>query len=277
MDIKIFMCCHKNYSTVPPLCIPVQAGAALNPPIDGTIKDNEGENISAKNREYCELTVHYYAWKNVEADYYGFCHYRRFFCFDSQVEQAYVAVKSINKRNRKLLDSAEKISNIISEYDAIVPRPEDVGATVRKYYGVSSYQHHEDLEKFLSILYELYPHMKEAAEEYLLQNKQYFCNMFIMKKELFYEYCEIMFSVLDEFDKIKVMYGDFRSDRTDGYLGERFTGIFFTYLSRKGAKIKEIARVDNECTLKKRIINAVLPPESKRRLIFKKISDSKNY
>ena len=43
--------------------------------------DNEEENISSKNKSYCELTTQYWAWKNVDADYYGFCLYRRFFSF----------------------------------------------------------------------------------------------------------------------------------------------------------------------------------------------------
>ena len=28
-----------------------------------------------------ELTVQYWAWKNVQADYYGLCHYRRYLSF----------------------------------------------------------------------------------------------------------------------------------------------------------------------------------------------------
>ena len=66
MDIKIFMCCHKDFDTVPPLCTPIQCGSAINSPVDGALPDNIGDNISEKNPEYCELTAHYYAWKNVE-------------------------------------------------------------------------------------------------------------------------------------------------------------------------------------------------------------------
>lgn len=46
--------------------------------------DNTGDNISFKNKSYCELTTQYWAWKNVEAEYYGFCHYRRYFSFSSE-------------------------------------------------------------------------------------------------------------------------------------------------------------------------------------------------
>ena len=49
------------------------------------LHDDEGENISDKNPMYCELTAQYWAWKNLDADYYGFCHYRRYFNFSDTV------------------------------------------------------------------------------------------------------------------------------------------------------------------------------------------------
>ena len=55
----------------------------------GFFLDNEGANISSKNKSYCELTTQYWAWKNVDADYYGFCHYRRFFSFNkNEIKEA---------------------------------------------------------------------------------------------------------------------------------------------------------------------------------------------
>ena len=33
--------------------------------------DNTGDNISAKNPSYCELTGLYWAWKNLDCDYLG--------------------------------------------------------------------------------------------------------------------------------------------------------------------------------------------------------------
>ena len=49
--------------------------------LENMIGDNTGDNISSKNRKYCELTAIYWAWKNYEKignpEYIGFMHYRR--------------------------------------------------------------------------------------------------------------------------------------------------------------------------------------------------------
>lgn len=270
VNIKIFMCCHKEFGIIPPLCSALQCGAALNPPLTGAIRDDSGDNISEKNREYCELTAHYYAWKNITSDYYGFCHYRRFFCADDGVKPPYLAIGGTPES--RLLGSNEFWQQIIPQYDIIVPRSEDMGLTVREHYCTSKHHYSEDMKLFLEILCKQAPQLAEAAEKYLSQNRQYFCNMFIMSKALFFEYCDILFSVLEEFDSRKTLHGDFQSDRTDGYLGEIFTGIFITYCRQHNAVIKELPRIDAECSIKKRLSFALLPPESRQRFAAKKLA-----
>ena len=73
-NIKIFVSAHKQ-ATFPEgdSIIPVQVGAAnAATRFTNTLHDDEGENISMKNPRYCELTTQYWAWKNEDADYYGF-------------------------------------------------------------------------------------------------------------------------------------------------------------------------------------------------------------
>ncbi|MCH5207640.1 MAG: DUF4422 domain-containing protein [Oscillospiraceae bacterium] len=271
-DIKIFMCCHKPYETVPPMCIPIQCGSALNQPVEGAAADDIGENISAKNREYCELTAHYCVWKNVTADYYGFCHYRRFFCADETVGPPYTVRGTLSEKEYgKLLLNEEQWQRLVRKYDIIVPRSEDMGLSTREHYCTSRFHYTEDLELFAEILREKSPQLIGAMDKYLSQNRQYFCNMFVMSGKYFFEYCEILFAVLQEFDKRKTVHGDFQSDRTDGYLGEIFTGIYVGYCSENGARIKELPRLDTECPVKKRLLYKLLPPESKRRFLVKRL------
>ncbi len=270
--IKIFVCCHKNFDIVPPLCIPVQGGAAINPPLKGAVPDvGEKGEISSKNPHYCELTVQYYAWKNIQSDYYGFCHYRRFFCFDDSVRKPYLVLNKISDTKQKRYFKTEKqLSDIIKKYDIVVPKPENMGVPVDEYYNSSKYHFKRDLDLFLEILSESFPELSYAAQNYISQTRQYFCNMFIMKKEIFFGYCDTLFFLLSEFDKRKKLHGCFSADRTDGYLGERFLGIYLTYLG-DNVSVLELPRIDTGCALKKRIGCAVLPPESRARLFVRKL------
>ena len=87
-EIKIFVCnTPGKKSTIinDPMYVPMLGGAALNSNNPNNLPgDNTGDNISQKNPTLCELTVQYWAWKNVEADYFGFCHYRRYFDFSNK-------------------------------------------------------------------------------------------------------------------------------------------------------------------------------------------------
>lgn len=270
-EIKILMCCHKGFEIVPPLCVPIQCGSALSPKMNNVLHDDVGENISLKNREYCELTAHYFAWKNIEADYYGFCHYRRFLCL-KQGKNPYYAKGKISENDKKIFfGNEERWCGLVENYEIIAPRSENMGITAREHYCTSKYHYGEDLDLFIEILSQKYPEFALFSEKYLSQNSQYFCNMFIMDKAHFFEYCEVLFDVLKEFDSCKTLHGDFQSDRTDGYLGEIFTGIYITYCVENGAKIKELPRLDTGCFVKKRVACALLPPESKRRFRVKEI------
>ena len=271
-DIRLLMCCHKTYETIPPLWQPIQCGAALNPAVEGAIPDSTGDNISLQNRCYCELTAHYHAWKNLSAEYYGFCHYRRFFGVESCTKRPYLALGTLSeKQERKLLGDEGYWRELICSHDIIVPRSEDMGLSVREHYCTSAYHYEEDLELFFEILSQYAPELNETAQEYLAQDRQYFCNMFIMDREHFNQYCSILFAVLSEFDSRKSPHGDFQSDRTDGYLGELFTGVYICYCRKNGARIKELPRLDVCCPTKKRIGCAILPPESRRRFFVKKL------
>ena len=88
-NIKIIVATHKKYQMPDDeMYLPVQVGSELNDNL-GYQKDNDGENISKKNPYYCELTGLYWAWKNLDADYIGLCHYRRIFDVDSDWEHGF--------------------------------------------------------------------------------------------------------------------------------------------------------------------------------------------
>ncbi|MEW9699980.1 DUF4422 domain-containing protein [Paenibacillus sp. SI8] len=238
-NIKIFSTHIPNkqsYKVKNEIFMPVMGGATTNnnQEIQG---DNIGDNISSYNPMFCELTTQYWAWKNVTADYYGFCHYRRFFSFADeklQADDAGVAVlpslndKSVEKLN---LDKTEKIKEIVSGYDVVLPEVIDLTRTgfksVTEQYKSAHKLNYDDIELMLSVIRDIYPEDLEYANKYLNGKSIYYCNMFIMKKDIFFEYSEWLFNILFEFTK--------RWDnsncsiehlRTPGHLGERLLGIF---------------------------------------------------
>ena len=63
MQTKIIIAMHKPYKTpAESVYLPLQVGAEGKDSILGLVCDNTGENISAKNPTYCELTGLYWAW-----------------------------------------------------------------------------------------------------------------------------------------------------------------------------------------------------------------------
>lgn len=81
MNIKIIVATHKLYwMPNDNVYLPLHVGRVMEGAVDlGYLGDNTGDNISGKNKDYCELTGIYWAWKNIAADYIGISHYRRQF------------------------------------------------------------------------------------------------------------------------------------------------------------------------------------------------------
>lgn len=248
-DIKIFVVCHKP-SFVPenPYLFPIQVGAALSKSrLDGMLHDDEGDNISSKNKSYCELTAQYWAWKNIEADYYGFFHYRRYFSFAPDLNRddgwgniAYEHITEKVLEEIKLQPSAMK--DLIQKYDVIsvkgrcYPRIKQKGNALNVYqeYGVADFQHRADLDVVLDVLGEKYPEFKQVADEYMHSSVAYECNMFIMKREIYHAYCQWLFNILFEAEKrIDMTWYSVEEYRVMGYLAERLCGIYLTYLKKQ--------------------------------------------
>ncbi len=248
MNIKILISCHKETDYIKnEIFQPVQGGCALGrKPLVGMLRDDDGENISKKRNEYCELTTQYWAWKNLKADYYGFCHYRRYFCFADSRDRPPVddwntcSIPYLDEDGIDILNtSAETLQRILRKYDVIAPLAihlDKVGiASARKQYETGPQLHKEDLDLVEQIIQERHPEFAQAAKEYLDGKLMYICNMFIMRRDIFQEYSQWLFDILEEFDRRSDMSNYSQEGlRTPGHLGERLFGIYFTYLKKRG-------------------------------------------
>ncbi len=269
MDIKIFAAYHKQCSFPRSAIIhPIQAGRAVNGVVmPEYIGDDTGDSISLLNPDYCEMTVHYWAWKNASADYIGFCHYRRYFAFAAKTAYPYLLARDISKAE-KYVGSDSLAADVIANYDIITVRSEQMYQTVKEHFELNHNCGEDNLSLILNILYEMHPEFRCAAEKYFQGTVHYFCNMYIMRKDIFDKYCEWLFPMLSEFDKQKK--APVRNDRMDGFIAERLYGVYLTWLmDNSDYRICELPRVD--ITPRSRLAYFLLPPSTKRRFYMKKL------
>lgn len=274
-DIKLFVCCHQPVQ-IPecPLLVPIQAGAALaESHFSGFLHDDTGDNISAENRSYCELTAQYWARENIEADYYGFFHYRRYLYPAVDARRPY----SIEKQpDLPLLDRLGYggFENLIRQYDLIAPVGENMYVPVREHYANAPHHRRKDLETMEQIVRERHPEMREALEIYLSGTVCYFGNIYIMHRQVFRHYCAWLFPLLREFDRRADTRGYSPQERrVDGYLAERLFGVYLTF-RRGGLRTLELPRVHfypGKEYVRRRLLNTALPPGSRRRSWVKRM------
>ena len=206
--IRIYISCHENsWTPDSTILTPVQVGAELIDAKYDMIHDNDGQdNISCLNRSYCELTAQYWAWKNDDSDYCGFMHYRRYFIFNESVNYpsepfGYVKADRVDTEVLKEFKITDKnIETCVDGYDVIVPKQGSTGKeTIYEQY--KSSHNSRDFDVVLEIIRTRTPEIYDTALEYVNGDHGYFCNMFIMRRELFQEYSKWLFSIMDEFDK----------------------------------------------------------------------------
>lgn len=252
-DIKLFASCHKGGVYFPdnPLLYPIQVGAKGKCHLPGILHDDEGDNISEKNPYYCELTAQYWAWKNVQTDYYGFMHYRRYFSFaDGHFSTNYFGDVCMDVNDEatlaKMSFNEASIRAKVEPYDFVAPEPGSFvdGQSMYEQYEDSWQHRKEDLDCVIEIIHERYPQFDEVAKRYLASKSGYFCNMFIMKRELFLGYCEWLFDILAEHERRRDFSDyDVASYRVSGYLAERLCGIYLTWLQEQGYSWTTLQRV----------------------------------
>lgn len=240
---KIIVCYHKkSHIFQNEVLLPLHVGKECSNVSLGNINvDNSGENISAKNPSFCELTGLYWLWKNVKAENYGLFHYRRFLDIKNKYSIKPVLYPS-------LLDLNDWNSNIIDpemeNFDIILPHKTAFKLSVYDYYKEKHIIN--DFDIVINIIKHDYPQYIPACEKVLTCKECYICNMFIMKKDIFNEYCSWLFDILQKAEKQIDNNGrDSYQRRIFGFLGERLLNIFVQYKieTDKNIKIKTVNNI----------------------------------
>ena len=225
-DVKIYVCCHKDYNDVG------IDNSCYKLITKNNIKNNSKLNIikidkSLDDRMWSELSAIYYIWKHQElhADWIGFNHYRRYFDFMNVVPQ-------------------QLIKPIIPEHSTLF---------FNNYAMYDVCHNSADLRRVLNIVATKYQKYYNGFMSMLDSHILYSYNMFVLPLDIFKEYCEFIFGVLGEFDKELNINNDYESmlkhianyreayverdnypnntyeyqARVFGFLAERLTTAFF--------------------------------------------------
>lgn len=255
-NIKILVSCHKPVCTPDSdLYLPVHVGSLGKETIPGCQRDDCGDNISERNFTFCEMSGQYWAWKNLEADYVGQCHYRRFFYFGekkcesndhAQIEDDCLSSLSIKKyqlANEALIrDCVERVDLVRAPYWDVrgVPTPCGPKKTIREHMCAYGLVTQAELDHMVDICKIVQPDYVDELVAYLNGSKYLGYNCFVMKRALFDELCAFEFSILQQFD---AEY-DYENKTTThkricGYLGEILYSVFVAHVSKRGIKIAE--------------------------------------
>lgn len=207
------------------ILIPVNGGSSLVD--DKWVKenvhmDNSGDNISSHNKLINEMTTIYWIWKNFESignpEYIGFNHYRRFFRF-------------------------EELRNSDGQFDIMVAKPvfSSNRITIARQY--SYYHVINDLFKCFDVLDQLHPKFSWMFYSYVNSTGVNFapCNMFLMKRELFFEWCEFIFPVIFALEKVLDLSNrDNYQRRAICFLVERLFGAWCYFKRSEGRSVIEV-------------------------------------
>lgn len=218
MDMKVLVAMHKS-TRLPkdPVYLPVQVGAALHPPLvmPGIRRDNEGESISAKNPNYCELTALYWGWKNVPCQYLGLVHYRRYFA-------------SIHREKNpwQRIASQPELERMLEQTGVVLPKKRHYW--IETNYSQYIHAHHaQDLHQTRAILERKWPDYLPAYDRVMKRTSGHRFNMFIMRRDLLDAYCSWLFDLLFTLEQeLDISQYSPNDARVFGFVSERLLDVW---------------------------------------------------
>ena len=196
-----------------------------------------------KRHCYAEMSKLYYIYQlyksgNLSSKYIGLNHYRRYFNF---------------------LDNIPDFDEIFKNFDVILNSKTPLKTSIIMHYCDSTFC--KPLLEIINIIKEKKPEYYKTAINALNSKEIYFSNIFIMKKEDFFKYCEFVYDILFELDRrnnftsdkdVSYYLGNYYPEtmidnhmRIQGFLSERLSTIFFEH-NFKRIKTFPIVKFDKD-------------------------------
>lgn len=231
-SVEVYVATHKKIDfEIPDYCRKIQVNAERNGQWEGYLHDNDNpDNISLKNPNYCELTALYAMWKNCKADIQGLCHYRRYFSKFDMIR---------NSRQRDPWQHHihySEIMNAIITKQAIISELKHVDVLIlfpqsSDYLNIlevfSAYVQLQDLHTIYEIFEDYYSDYLPALEHVLGSKRFSQCNMFIARRDFVNKYCTWLFDVLARIEeRISFDGDDDIHARVYGYFSEFLLNVY---------------------------------------------------
>ncbi len=276
----IYVCHHQPAESFSDAVFrPIHVGKQISSHALNLPGDDSGDNISNRNKQYCELTALYWIWKNdQQADWLGLMHYRRFLNFGKH-HYPIDATGCVNfdllnnSALQKLGLNAETINDLLNKnpnLQAILPKKWSVKnagfRSIKDHYLRADHHYAKDLDLTIQVVSELYPDDVDYLNDVLNDHEGYFTNIFILKRDLFSEYCEWLFNILFEVERrLDMTNYSIPAKRVLGYLSERLFNVFIKKVSlRPEFNFLELDRIfiKNTVTEENYITSPSAPPEN---------------
>ena len=193
-------------------------------------EDEMKDNISHLNSKLNEMTAIYAYWKNLmkDADYVGHNHYRRLF-----------RIEDLNDIAEYDVIDAKPIPMLFNmSYFTGSPIPNFVSTDIKNGYAIC--HKIEDWNKMEALLKKTpyYVDFEDWSKQSCLTSP---CNMFVMKKKIFEEYCNFVFPILFDLEqKINLESRDGYQRRALAFISERFTSLFIYSKKNQGYRVKSL-------------------------------------
>lgn len=219
MKVKIFIMTHRHFERPEDdIYIPLHVGRAVSEDL-GYQGDNQGDNISALNSYYGELTGLYWIWKHeTEADLVGICHYRRYFLNDFG----------------RFMNQAD-YEKMLAGCDVMTSELVSSGSSNWETYAGT--HNAADMQAVGNAIQKLFPEDYRAFCDVLACSKCCYGNLMVTTLKKYREYCEWLFTVLEEAGKdIDVSRYDNYHKRVYGFLSEV---LLYVWITARGYRIQE--------------------------------------
>ncbi len=183
----------------------IQAGAALTDVKIAMLQDNTGDNISERNRQYCEMSAVYWIWKNTNHEWTGIEHYRR---------HLHVKPEMLHE-----------------DIDVLMPLP-----YMCYPYTVAQFRRFvsEDvLQLLLKALRDLHPEQYPEYNRILYGKYQYTYNLLCARRQVFEDYCGWFFEITEYMERISDEVPAIKDTRALSYVAEVLTNLYFMHNEKK--------------------------------------------